>query len=137
MNKTGEYKDIPHTVSGYTVPVMYSKYIGAPGHTGKIKMALQYLIKELGDIESFLDIRHTKRSFNTMEKETKLAEQKFVCAVDRQELNMSDAHAAHIIAHSNGGQTVYSNLVMVRAIYNQEMGTMNFDDYMKTRTQAA
>ena len=50
---------------------------------------------------------------------------------------MSDAHAAHIIAHSNGGQTVYSNLVMVRAIYNQEMGTMNFDDYMKTRTQAA
>ena len=72
-----------------------------------------------------------------MEKETKLAEQKYVCAVDRQELNMSDAHAAHIIAHSNGGQTVYSNLVMVRAIYNQEMGTMNFDDYMKTRTQAA
>ena len=137
LNKTGEYKDIPHTVSGYTVPVMYSKYIGAPGHTGMIKMALQYLIKELGDIESFLDIRHTKRSFNTMEKETKLAEQKFVCAVDRQELNMSDAHAAHIIAHSNGGQTVYSNLVMVRAIYNQEMGTMNFDDYMKTRTQAA
>ena len=44
LNKTGEYKDIPHTVSGYTVPVMYSKYIGAPGHTGKIKMALQYLI---------------------------------------------------------------------------------------------
>ncbi len=100
-------------------------------------MALQYLIKELGDIENFLDIRHTKRSFNTMEKEAKLAQQGFICAVDGQPLNMSDAHAAHIIAHSNKGQTVYSNLVMVRAIYNQEMGTMNFDDYMKTRTQAA
>ena len=137
LNKEGQYKDVPHSVSGYTVPVMYSKYIGAPGHTGKIKMALQYLIKEWGDIESFLDIRHTKRTFNTMEKETKLAEQEFVCAVDGELLNMSDAHAAHIIAHSNGGETVYSNLVMVRAIYNQEMGTMNFDDYMKTRIQAA
>ena len=137
LNKDGVYGNVPHYHSGYTVPVMYSKYIGAPGHTGKIKMALQYLIREMGDIENLLDIRHTKRSFNMMEKEAKLAEQGFVCAVDGKSLKMSDSHAAHIIAHSNGGQTVYSNLVMVRAIYNQEMGTMDFDDYMKTREQAA
>lgn len=137
LNKEGTYKDVPHTPSGYTVPIMYSKYIGAPGHSGKIKMAMTYLIKEIGDIETYLDIRDTKRSFTTLEKEAKLAEQEFVCAVDGKKLSMKDAQAAHMISHKDGGKTIYSNLVMVRAIYNQEMGTMDFDLYMQARLKAA
>ena len=137
LNKEGKYQNIPHTVSGYTVPVMYSKYIGAPGHSGKIKMAMSYLIKEMDDIENFLEIRDTKRDFTRLEKEARLAEQNFKCAVDGEPLDWKDAHAAHIESYKKGGKTIYSNLVMVRAKYNIEMGTMDFNDYMSTKKFAA
>lgn len=137
LNKEGKYQDVSHTASGYTVPVMYSKYIGAPGHSGKIKMAMTYLIKEMDDLENFLEIRDTKREFTRLEKEARLAEQNFKCAVDGLPLTWEDAHAAHIKSWKNGGKTVYTNLVMVRSKYNMEMGTMDFNDYMNTRKSAA
>lgn len=137
LNKEGKYQEVAHTESGYTVPVMYSKYIGAPGHSGKIKMAMTYLIKEMDDLESFLEIRDAKREFTRLEKEARLAEQDFKCAVDGLPLTWDDAHAAHVDSWKKGGKTIYSNLVMVRAKYNIEMGTMDFNDYMSTRKSAA
>ena len=137
LNKNGKYEEEPHIPSGYMVPMMYSKYIGAPGHSGKIKMAMTYLIKEMDDLENFLEIRDAKREFTRLEKEARLAEQGFICAVDGLRLTWKDAHAAHIESHKKGGKTIYSNLVMVRAKYNIEMGTMDFNDYMNIKKSAA
>lgn len=141
LNTKGKYQDVlmpTHNFnSGYSIPVMYSKYIAAPGHGGKIKMAVSYLIKEMDDIENFLEIRDTKRDFTRLEKEARLAEQDFKCAVDGKPLNWKDAHAAHIKSYKKGGKTIYSNLVMVRAKYNIEMGTMDFNDYMNIKKSAA
>lgn len=129
MNKDGEYADIVHETSGYTVQVMYKKYIAAPWDSKKISTAISYLVGEIGDIEDIIETRDTNRSFTVNEKEAKLAEQNFVCAIDGKPLKWKDAHAAHIVAHANGGRTIYSNLAMVRACYNTEMGTMDLNDY--------
>ena len=108
---------------------MYKKYIAAPWDGKKISTAIAYLIGQMGDIEKMIETRDSNRSFSVIEKEAKLAEQGFVCAIDGKPLKWKDAHAAHIVAHANGGRTVYSNLAMVRACYNTEMGTMNLNQY--------
>ena len=131
INKDGKYADIVHETSGYSVQVMYKKYIAAPWDGKKISTAIAYLIGEMKNIENFIVTKDVNRDFTVLEKEAKLAEQGFVCAVDGKKLNWKDAHAAHIIAHTNGGLTVYSNLAMVRACYNDEMGTMSLNDYME------
>ena len=116
---------------------MYKKYIAAPWDTKKLSMALSYLVGEMGDIEEFLTVKDPVRDFTRLEKEARLAEQDFKCAVDGKPLDWKDAHAAHIKSHKKGGKTVYSNLVMVRAKYNEEMGTMDFNDYMSTKKSVA
>lgn len=128
--KDGNFKNelVPGD-SGYNVPRMYKKFIGAPWSTAKITEAISYLVREMPDLESLLIIKDTIRTFSKAETIAKLSEQKFKCAIDGRKLNLSDAEAAHIIAHTNGGRTVYSNLAMVRAVYNKEMGSMNLNDY--------
>jgi hypothetical protein len=110
---------------------MYKKYIAAPWDGKKISTAIAYLVGEMGDLENVIETKDNNRAFSVQEKEAKLADQNFVCAVDGKPLKWKDAHAAHIVAHANGGRTIYSNLAMVRACYNTEMGTMNLDDYME------
>ena len=122
---------------GYSLQTMYKKYIAAPSNGNKIKMALSLLIGEMPDLEIFLEMKDTKRNFTQLEKEAKLAEQEFVCGIDGFKLNMKDAQAAHIVAHANGGKTVYSNLVMVRTVYNREMGTMDLNTYKENFQKAA
>ena len=111
---------------------MYKKYIAAPWDTKKLSMALSYLVGEMGDIEEFLTVKDPVRDFSRLQKEAKLAEQGFVCAIDGKPLVWNDAHAAHIIAHTKGGRTVYSNLAMVRKIHNDAMGTMSVEDYVES-----
>ena len=130
MNKDGDYAETIHESSGYSVQVMYKKYIAAPWDGKKISTAVSYLVGEMGDIENVISVKDNSRSFTVLEKEAKLAEQSFVCAIDQKPLKWKDAHAAHIVAHTNGGRTIYSNLAMVRACYNTEMGTMNLNDYV-------
>lgn len=137
MNKDGEYADVIHEPSGYTVETMYKKYIAAPWDTNKISTAISYLVGEMGDIDDLIEVQDKKRSFTVLEKEAKLAEQKFRCAIDGKPLKWKDAHAAHIIAHANGGRTVYSNLAMVRASYNTEMGTMDLNGFIESRKREA
>ena len=129
MKSDGEFSKVVHETSGYSVQIMYKKYIAAPWDGKKISTAIAYLIGQMGDIESLIETRDNNRSFSVVEKEAKLPEQNFVCAVDGKSLKWKDAHAAHIVAHANGGRTVYSNLAMVRACYNTEMGTMNLNQY--------
>jgi len=129
MNKDGQYADVIHEPSGYSVQVMYKKYIAAPWDGKKISTAISYLVGEMCDIEDIIETRDKNRSFTINEKEAKLAEQNFVCAVDGQPLKWKDAHAAHIVAHANGGRTIYSNLAMIRACYNTQMGTMDLNEY--------
>lgn len=128
--KDGDFKnELVSGDSGYNVPTMYKKFIGAPWSTVKITEAISYLVREMPDLESLLIIKDTTRTFSKAETIAKLSEQKFKCAIDGRKLNLSDAEAAHIVAHTNGGMTVYSNLAMVRSVYNKEMGSMNLNDY--------
>ena len=129
MNKDGDYSDVIHEQSGYSVQVMYKKYIAAPWDGKKISTAISYLVGEMGDIDNVIDAKDNNRSFTLNEKEAKLAEQKFLCAIDGKPLKWKDAHAAHIVAHAKKGRTIYSNLAMIRACYNTEMGTMNLNEY--------
>lgn len=133
-NKYGYYADIIHEESGYSYAVMYKKYIAAPWDGKKINSALACLVREMGDIEDLIETRDPRRDFSDQEKEAKLAEQGFRCAVDGKKLVWKGAHAAHVVAHTNGGRTVYSNLKMVRACYNEDSGTMNIDEYKDTIT---
>ena len=129
MNKKGKYAEIMHKPSGYSVQVMYKKYVAIPRDGDKISTAVSYLVGEMGDIENIIETKDSNRSFTIQEKEAKLAEQNFVCAIDGKPLTWEDSHAAHITAHANGGHTVYSNLAMVRICYNKEMGSINLNDY--------
>ncbi len=61
-----------------------------------------------------------------------LVSQDFKCAITGKAVTMEECEAAHIVAHKNGGKTVFSNLAMVLKEHNQAMGTMNLDEYKKT-----
>ena len=136
-DKNGKYSKDVHKASGYAVNLMYTRYINAPQHETKTAEAFSYLLREMGDVEKFLDIKDPVKSFSFSQRQAKLAEQGYVCAIDGKDLTMEEAHAAHIVAHSKGGKTVYSNLAMVRACYNIDMGTMNLNEYKETLPKAA
>ena len=127
--KTTGYSETIHEESGYSYAVMYKKYIAAPQNGMKIKVALSCLVGEMGDIEDLIEIRDPRRDFSEQEKRAKLAQQGFRCAVDGKKLVWKDAHAAHIVAHTDGGRTIFSNLEVVRANWNKDSGTMNLNKY--------
>ena len=128
----GKHSKVIHKKSGYSVQIMYKKYIAAPWDGGKIKTAINYLVKEINNIEDCFLVTDSKRGFSHGDRKLKLAEQGGVCAIDGKPLKLMDAHAAHIVAHSEGGQTNLENMVMVRAIHNTRMGTMNVNDYRES-----
>ena len=82
-------------------------------------------------IENLITIKDKDRLFSRSDREAKLADQGFLCAIDNEPLHLSEAEGAHIKAHSQGGRTVYENLAMVRATYNKMMGSMSVDDFKK------
>lgn len=131
LNKNGEYGDIIHKRSSYTVPEMFRKYISAPWDTSKVTEATMYLVKEMKNLEDFLLIKDSKRDFSVEDKQAKLAEQDFNCYIDGKPLKWEDAHAGHIRAHAKGGRTEYANLAMIRDTHNRDMGTMDVYDYKK------
>jgi hypothetical protein len=72
-------------------------------------------------------VKDVKRNFSIQQREAKLAEQDFKCAVDGKPLTLDESEAGHIIAHTNGGLTTYDNLAMVRAKWNKAMGSMDLN----------
>jgi hypothetical protein len=110
----------------------FVKYLGAPTDDKKTIQTVTWLLMEF-DVESVIIPLDKKRAFTRREKERKLTEQEFKCAIDGERLLWNDAHAAHIDAHSLGNPTVYSNLAMVRKIYNLEMKTMSVTEYKEMK----
>lgn len=127
-------EDIIKDGSGYTYKTAYVKYMNAPNSDKKVRTATTILMNEMtiDAIERFLLIKDKTRCFSLKQKEDKLVDQKGRCFIDGKELCYRDAHAAHIIPHSEGGKTDYENLVMVRDIHNQAMGIQNANDYKKS-----
>ena len=114
----------------------FVKYLGAPKDDKKTIQTVKWLLMEF-DLESVIIPLDKKRAFTKLEKERKLTEQNFLCAIDGKSLLWDDAHAAHIDAHSLGNPTVYSNLAMVRKKYNLEMKTMSVTQYKEERMAIA
>ncbi len=76
-----------------------------------------------------MTIQDVKRAYTSVEKETKLAEQNWLCYIDGLILNMSDAEAGHIESHSDGGKSTMDNMRMIRKSHNRSMGTTNLEVY--------
>lgn len=97
---------------------------------------VQMLLKDF-DLLQVIIVKDKKRSYTLAERESKLAEQGFKCAVDGEPLTLADAEAGHIIAHDkgiyDGGNSSYPNMAMIRKIYNKEMGTMSIDQYKELK----
>jgi len=105
-----------------------------------IRETLSWLVDGIGniggiDLPSLITITDKNRLFSREDREAKLAEQGFKCAVDGQPLTMKDAEGDHIIPHSKGGKTTYDNLVMIRKEYNREMSSMDItlDQYRELK----
>lgn len=81
------------------------------------------------DVYEYTLLKDRNRSFPKWMKELKLQEQGYVCVIDDLPLDWSDAEAAHIVAHSKGGNTKLDNCAMIRKSYNRDMGTMNVNEY--------
>lgn len=92
---------------------------------------LQLLQRPELKIETLITVKDKDRLFSRADREAKLADQGFLCAIDNEPLHLSEAEGAHIKAHSQGGRTVYENLAMVRAKYNKMMGSMSVNDFKK------
>ena len=86
-------------------------------------------ILETVDVSTLITVKDKKRAFTTVEKEKKIAEQNYRCAIDGLPLLMQDAEAGHIEAHAHGGLTTYDNLAMIRGCHNKDMGTMSVEEY--------
>lgn len=105
-----------------------------------IRETLGWLVDGIGnvggiDFLSLITVKDKNRLFSREDREAKLAEQGFKCAIDGQPLIMKDAAGDHIIPHSKGGKTTYENLAMVRKEYNQEMSSMDItlDQYRELK----
>ena len=135
-NANDKYADIKVNLSwedrAIVVQDAFIKYLNAPQDTKKTQQTMKYLLLEF-DIESVITPLDKKRLFSKIEKEQKLSEQDFRCAIDGEPLKYDDAHAAHRNAYIKGNRTIYSNLAMVRIKYNLEMKDMSIEEYMKKR----
>ena len=76
-------------------------------------------------------VRDSKRCFTRKEIEEKLAEQNFTCWITGKDLTLEDARGGHIEAWSEGGKTNQSNFVVIDAVHNAKMSTMNAYEYRR------
>ena len=105
-------------------------YLGVPDHAGKIKQSLLWLLDEF-DYKQFITITDKKRVYSEREKTKKLVEQNFKCYVTGKTITLENSHAAHLKAHGKGNKSTYDNFVMVEAIHNTDMGSIDLEDYKK------
>jgi len=105
-------------------------YLGAPDHAGKIKQSVLWLLDEF-DYKKFITITDKKRGYSERERTQKLVEQNFKCYVTGKTITLANSHAAHLKAHGKGNKSTYDNFVMVEAIHNTDMGSIDLEDYKK------
>ena len=93
----------------------------------------RYLSRQILTMNGIL-VRKSKRKTLPRDQRDQmlLNKQKGKCGVQNMPLNLIDAHAAHIVPLSKGGTNDPSNIMMVSAKHNRDMGTMNLNTYKKT-----
>jgi hypothetical protein len=116
---------------GRTIAEAFKGYLGAPNHEKKVKQAVYWLLGEF-NIEDYITILDTKRSYTHDEKVRKLIEQNYECYITGKKVTLGECEASHIVSHANGGQSTYNNFVMALKEHNRAMGTMNLEDYKQT-----
>lgn len=78
-----------------------------------------------------ITVKDPKRCFSAKEIEDCLIHQNWTDFIDGKPLALQDAVGAHRVAHTNGGRTTKSNLVVVSAEHNTAMGSMDVDSYKR------
>ena len=117
---------------GLTIGVNFGNYTTEWAHEEKINQMIDWLFESnnwsFENKDMFLDL-DIQRLFSKELKENTLTKQGYVCYIDGTKLDMEEAEAAHITAWSAGGRTTPDNIAMVHKKYNQDMGTMNVEEY--------
>ena len=113
----------------------FKGYLGLHTNQGKLNKSIEWVNKLFDPTVSGLIPLDPQRTIPYHVRESLLISQEWVCYIDGKPLNMEEAHAAHIEAHSKGGWGDKSNLKMVRAEYNLEMGTTNLEIYKQAKIQ--
>lgn len=123
-------EDNPIDKDGITIGVHFTNYAKEWGSVVKIKKMLEWLTADFDFTNTaiFQDL-DVQRLFPMKMKQNTLTKQNFKCYVDGDNLFYDQAEAAHIVAWSLGGRTTVDNIAMVRKEHNQDMGTMNVEEY--------
>lgn len=134
-DKDGKYgkilNDVDFDDKGRTIAEAFKGYLGAPHHYKKVKQTVIWLLGEF-NIDDYIIVKDTKRTYTYFEKERKLLDQNMKCYITGIDASMEDMEAAHIVPHSGGGRSTYDNFVMVLKEHNRKMGSMNLHDYMNS-----
>ena len=125
---------LPVLNSGNTPLQQYKKSLLEYGKVAALKYPIQFLELEGLDLSEFIQ-KGTSRGKETifprkMIEEVWSDEQDFCCAVDGHSLQLDHAHGGHINSFKNGGKTNRENCAALRALWNQDMSSMNMEDYM-------
>lgn len=119
-----------------TIGKQFNDSLGEFRPAKSVKFPIDRLTKEI-NINDLIVVKDTKRKFSKIQRENKLIQQDYRCAISNEPLEMKDAHAAHKIAWSEGGSTSDDNLAMVHKRHNTRMGTMSFEEYKKMQEKVS
>jgi hypothetical protein len=126
---------LPVLNSGNTPLQQYKKSLVEYSKVAALIYPIQFLELEGLDLSDFIQ-KGKSRGKDTifprkMIEEVWSDEQDFCCAVDGHSLQLDHAHGGHKTSVKNGGKTERKNCAALRALWNQDMSSMNMEDYMK------
>jgi hypothetical protein len=125
------YDGLPVLDETKTPAQQFKSVLGEWKSAKVLRYAIQMLIAEGLDFSKYVsEGKRTGRTFSETQMQSMLAIQEFECGVDNEDLVYADAEGGHKTSAKNNGSTDTSNLVMIRAKWNQDMSDMNYDDYM-------
>lgn len=92
--------------------------------------ALKWMTDRI-DFSELILRKDPKRLFTREEKQRKIIDQDWKCAISGKPITLGSSVAGHDIAHAQGGMTEYGNLVMICEDINSQMGQMSVSEYKK------
>jgi len=114
-----------------TIVEAFNQHLGEHNTQFKFDNTIKWMLEYMDLTEATVIGLDKNRTFNRKDIELKLMEQDYTCWVSGEPLTMKDAQGGHIIPHSKGGKTDYSNLVVISAEHNRRMQDMNAHEYKK------
>ena len=102
----------------------YVKKVSSETCTEQVRVWLSEIVPDVITKDSV-------RSFEKKDLLKRYEEVGGVCEITGDPIHFNQVVGAHIIPHSEGGKTEYSNLMITTAYHNTKMGTMNAEDYKK------